>query len=110
MLKKLELENQKYRKALLRISRSHDCGCWPCVGQCVSQESLAITVDAMRDLASETLKEDFTEYNLNLEALLRLEDSLRNGEFYEDYDESLELLGALSKHLTELQTLRWTRK
>lgn len=37
--------------ALKRIAAPHACGCLPCTGQCLSQESLQITVDAMRDLA-----------------------------------------------------------
>lgn len=43
-------------KALTRIAREHDCGCWPCTGSCVSQTALEITVEAMRDIASDALK------------------------------------------------------
>lgn len=43
-------------KALTRIAREHDCGCWPCTGSCVSQTALEITVEAMREIASDALK------------------------------------------------------
>lgn len=43
-------------KALTRIAREHDCGCWPCTGSCVSQTALEITVEAMRDIAAVALK------------------------------------------------------
>lgn len=44
-------------KALTRIARENDCGCWPCTGSCVSQAALEITVEAMRDIAAAALKQ-----------------------------------------------------
>ena len=41
--------------ALERISRSHDCGCRPCTGQCLSPTALQITVETMRDIANTAL-------------------------------------------------------
>jgi hypothetical protein len=42
-------------KALERIARDHDCGCVPCTGACVSEASLRITVEEIRELARETI-------------------------------------------------------
>lgn len=44
-------ENARLREALERIARPRDCGCWPCRGQCESQEALLIEADAIRDIA-----------------------------------------------------------
>ena len=43
-------------KALTRIAREHDCGCWPCTWSCTSRIALEIAVDAMRDIAISALK------------------------------------------------------
>lgn len=48
----------KMEEALKRISRSHDCGCVPCVGQCRSQESLEIANEGMRETARDALTEE----------------------------------------------------
>jgi hypothetical protein len=48
----------KMEEALKRISRPHDCGCVPCVGQCRSQESLEIANEGMRETAREALTEE----------------------------------------------------
>lgn len=47
---------RELRGALERISRSHDCGCRPCTGQCLSPTALEITVDTMRDIATTALR------------------------------------------------------
>lgn len=48
----------KMEKALKRISRSHDCGCAPCVGQWRSQVTLVIANEGMRETAREALTEE----------------------------------------------------
>lgn len=48
----------KMEEALKRISRPHDCGCVPCVGQCRSQESLEVANEGMRETAREALTEE----------------------------------------------------
>lgn len=48
----------KMEEALKRISRPHDCGCVPCVGQCRSQESLEIANEGMRETARDALTEE----------------------------------------------------
>lgn len=42
-------------KGLAQLSQPRDCGCVPCRGQCVSQESLLIENDNMRDIARKAL-------------------------------------------------------
>jgi hypothetical protein len=38
-----------------RLSRSRDCGCRPCTGQCTSAEALLIEAQGMRDTAAALL-------------------------------------------------------
>jgi hypothetical protein len=42
--------------ALTQISQPSDCGCKPCTGQCRSEESLSIELDAIRDIARAALR------------------------------------------------------
>jgi hypothetical protein len=56
-------------RALTRLASPHACGCLPCTGQCVSQESLKITLDAIRDEARAALS--------NLHAVLPQETEVR---------------------------------
>lgn len=53
----LEAEQRadRYEKALKSISKEHECGCVPCVGQCRSQETLAIELEEIKSIATEAL-------------------------------------------------------
>jgi hypothetical protein len=53
----LQGEVDRLRGALERIGRAADCGCWPCTGQCRSQESLATENDEIRELARAALSQ-----------------------------------------------------
>jgi hypothetical protein len=48
-------------KALERISRPHDCGCWPCTGSCMGEQALQITTEEMRDTAAQAIADVMTE-------------------------------------------------
>lgn len=43
------------REVLRKLAAPTDCGCWPCTGQCRSQESLTLELEARMDAASAAL-------------------------------------------------------
>lgn len=53
----LESLERKLREALVRISRGCElhCGCKPCTGDCLSDRSLRIVIDEVKDLADAAL-------------------------------------------------------
>ncbi|MDB6080478.1 MAG: hypothetical protein JWO82_4225 [Akkermansiaceae bacterium] len=48
-------ERDRLKAAMVRIAQPSECGCKPCVGQCLSQESMEVDLQAIRELASESL-------------------------------------------------------
>lgn len=54
----MEGEVERLRGALERIAAPHDCGCKPCTSTCRSDLALQITVEAMREEASEALTKE----------------------------------------------------
>lgn len=42
--------------ALTRLAAPRNCGCVPCVGQCISSEALLLETETMRSIAREALK------------------------------------------------------
>jgi hypothetical protein len=48
-------ELERLRAALKRIAAPQECGCRPCVGQCLADESAKIELEGIRDLAAAAL-------------------------------------------------------